>query len=80
MGGGIIAGTAEMVYTPSIGLVGSASMLLAYASSFIIGEMLTLTFDLCTQSIHFHTHGHNQDASPEFDKLFKSWAMMEPEC
>lgn len=46
VGGGLITGTAEMVYTPSIGLVGAATMLLAYASSFIIGEMLTLTFNL----------------------------------
>lgn len=38
VGGGLIAGTAEMVYTPHIGLIGTVLMLLAYASSFIIGK------------------------------------------
>lgn len=38
VGGGLVVGTAEMVYTPRIGLIGTAVMLLAYASSFIIGK------------------------------------------
>ncbi|CAB1441014.1 unnamed protein product [Pleuronectes platessa] len=36
VGGGFIVGTAEMVYTPSMGLTWAATMLTAYSSSFIL--------------------------------------------
>ncbi|XP_062245668.1 high-affinity choline transporter 1-like [Platichthys flesus] len=36
VGGGFIVGTAEMVYTPSMGLTWAAMMLTAYSSSFIL--------------------------------------------
>ncbi|KAK5882891.1 hypothetical protein CesoFtcFv8_021432 [Champsocephalus esox] len=36
VGGGVIVGTAEMVYLPSMGLTWAILMLLAYSSSFII--------------------------------------------
>ncbi|XP_070697702.1 high-affinity choline transporter 1-like [Pempheris klunzingeri] len=36
VGGGFIVGTAEMVYTPSMGLIWAIMMLMAYSSSFII--------------------------------------------
>lgn len=38
VGGAFIVGTVEMVYTPSLGLTRTVIMLLAYSSSFIIGE------------------------------------------
>ncbi|XP_033933319.1 high-affinity choline transporter 1-like, partial [Pseudochaenichthys georgianus] len=36
VGGGLIVGTAEMVYLPSMGLTSAILMLLAYSSTFII--------------------------------------------
>ncbi|XP_076599789.1 high-affinity choline transporter 1-like [Chaetodon auriga] len=36
VGGGLIVGTVEMVYTPSMGLIWTIVMLMAYSSSFII--------------------------------------------
>ncbi|CAB1426384.1 unnamed protein product [Pleuronectes platessa] len=36
VGGGFIVGTAEMVYTPSMGLTWAATMLTAYSLSFIL--------------------------------------------
>ncbi|XP_028458776.1 high affinity choline transporter 1-like [Perca flavescens] len=40
VGGGFIVGTAEMVYTPSMGLTWVLVMLMAYSSSFIIGGLV----------------------------------------
>ncbi|XP_034538135.1 high-affinity choline transporter 1-like [Notolabrus celidotus] len=40
VGGGFIVGTAEMVYTPSMGLTWAIMVLLAYSSSFIIGGLV----------------------------------------
>uniref|UniRef100_A0A8D0CSQ0 High-affinity choline transporter 1-like n=1 Tax=Sander lucioperca TaxID=283035 RepID=A0A8D0CSQ0_SANLU len=39
VGGGFIVGTAEMVYTPSMGLTWVMVMLMAFSSSFIIGKI-----------------------------------------
>ncbi|XP_063731376.1 high-affinity choline transporter 1-like [Eleginops maclovinus] len=36
VGGGLIVGTTEMVYTPSLGLTSTTLMLVAYSSSFVI--------------------------------------------
>ncbi len=38
VGGGFIIGTAEMVYTPSMGLTYTIVMLLGYSTSFILGK------------------------------------------
>ncbi|XP_041646002.1 high-affinity choline transporter 1-like [Cheilinus undulatus] len=40
VGGGLIVGTAEMVYTPSMGLTSAVVMMIAYSSSFIIVGMV----------------------------------------
>ncbi|XP_070772572.1 high-affinity choline transporter 1-like [Enoplosus armatus] len=40
VGGGLIVGTAEMVYTPSMGLTWTIMMLTAYSSSFIIAGLV----------------------------------------
>ncbi|XP_074501538.1 high-affinity choline transporter 1-like [Sebastes fasciatus] len=40
VGGGFIVGTAEMVYTPSMGLTWTIMMLMAYSSSFIVAGSL----------------------------------------
>ncbi|XP_068184073.1 high-affinity choline transporter 1-like [Antennarius striatus] len=40
VGGAFIAGTVEMVYTPSMGLTWALLLLLAYSSSFIIGGLV----------------------------------------
>uniref|UniRef100_UPI0037E860A5 high-affinity choline transporter 1-like n=1 Tax=Semicossyphus pulcher TaxID=241346 RepID=UPI0037E860A5 len=40
VGGAFIVGTAEMVYTPSMGLTKAVVMLMAYSSSFIIGGLV----------------------------------------
>ncbi|CAG05141.1 unnamed protein product [Tetraodon nigroviridis] len=39
VGGGTVLGIAEMLYTPSRGLISAISMLTAYASTFIIGGL-----------------------------------------
>ncbi|XP_041645390.1 high-affinity choline transporter 1-like isoform X1 [Cheilinus undulatus] len=40
VGGGFIVGTAEMVYTPSMGLTAAMVMMIAYSSSFIIAGVV----------------------------------------
>ncbi|XP_042358435.1 LOW QUALITY PROTEIN: high-affinity choline transporter 1-like [Plectropomus leopardus] len=40
IGGGFIVGTAEMVYTPSMGLTWAIMMMMAYSSSFIIAGLV----------------------------------------
>ncbi|XP_041645766.1 high-affinity choline transporter 1-like [Cheilinus undulatus] len=40
VGGGLVVGTAEMVYTPSMGLTTAIVMIIAYSSSFIIAGMV----------------------------------------
>ncbi|KAG8000386.1 High-affinity choline transporter 1, partial [Nibea albiflora] len=46
VGGGFIIGTAEMVYTPSMGLIWMIMMLTAYSSSFLIGGVMSVVLDL----------------------------------
>ncbi|XP_035848363.1 high-affinity choline transporter 1-like [Sander lucioperca] len=46
VGGGFIVGTAEMVYTPSMGLTWVMVMLMAFSSSFIIGGTMSVVLDL----------------------------------
>ncbi|XP_039640427.1 high-affinity choline transporter 1-like isoform X2 [Perca fluviatilis] len=46
VGGGLIVGTAEIVYTPSMGLTWAMVMLMAYSSSFIIGGTMSVVLDL----------------------------------
>ncbi|XP_076599826.1 high-affinity choline transporter 1-like [Chaetodon auriga] len=43
VGGGLIVGTAEMVYTPSMGLTWTIVMLMAYSSCFIITGLVFVT-------------------------------------
>ncbi|CAJ1066837.1 high-affinity choline transporter 1-like isoform X1 [Xyrichtys novacula] len=40
VGGGLIVGTTEMVYTPSMGLTWAITMILAYSASFIVGGLV----------------------------------------
>lgn len=42
VGGGFIIGIAEMVYTPSMGLIYAVITLLAYAAAFVLGKNLKL--------------------------------------
>ncbi|XP_068183954.1 high-affinity choline transporter 1-like isoform X2 [Antennarius striatus] len=46
VGGGFIAGTVEMVYTPSTGLAWALVVLMAFSSTFIIGGTMSVVLDL----------------------------------
>ncbi|XP_068183668.1 high-affinity choline transporter 1-like isoform X2 [Antennarius striatus] len=46
VGGAFIIGTAEMMYTPSMGLTWTAVVILAYSTSFIAGGIMSVVLDL----------------------------------
>uniref|UniRef100_UPI0037E81AAD high-affinity choline transporter 1-like isoform X2 n=1 Tax=Semicossyphus pulcher TaxID=241346 RepID=UPI0037E81AAD len=46
IGGAFIVGTAEMIYTPSMGLTQAGVMTIAYSTSYVIGGTMSVVLDL----------------------------------
>ncbi|CAB1447430.1 unnamed protein product [Pleuronectes platessa] len=82
VGGGLIVGTAEMVYTPSMGLTWAAMMMTAYSLSLIIfviiytllGGLYSVAYTVLGQS----PAGDPRHWSREEQRVVKLWAGKHP--